>query len=306
MVGIGLAMLYFGAEWLVKGSIAIANKLRISQLVIGLTVVAFGTSAPELAVSISSAFQGMADVAVGNVVGSNIVNIGMILGLSAIISPIIVSKSTIKKEVPIMVGVALLLLAIAIDGKIDFVDGLILIGGIVSFIVFSYKSSKLSPELNELDSHVITSKQLVPKSIGLIGVGLGLLSFGAFFTVDNSVIIAKSIGISDLIIGLTLVAIGTSLPELLTSVIAAKKGHSDLSVGNIVGSNIFNILAILGISSIITGIAVHQQAVLDIVIMIVFSLALLPIMKTGLTISKKEGFALVASYIVYVTFLFYR
>ena len=305
-VGIGLAMLYFGAEWLVKGSIAIATKLRISQLVIGLTVVAFGTSAPELAVSVSSAVNGMADVALGNAVGSNIVNIGIILGLAAIISPIAVSKTTIRKEVPIMIGVAILLLVIIVDGKIDFVDGLILNAGIVGFIVFSYKNSKTSAELSGIETHVITSKRLVPKSIGLIGIGLGMLSFGAFFTVDNSVVIAKSLGISDLIIGLTLVAVGTSLPELLTSVIAAKKGHSDLSVGNIVGSNIFNILAILGISSAIAGIAVNQLAIYDIIVMIVFSLVLIPIMKTGFTISKKEGLALVAGYLAYAVFLFYR
>lgn len=305
-VGIGLAMLYFGAEWLVKGSITLANKFRINQLVIGLTVVAFGTSSPELAVSVSSAANGMADVALGNIVGSNIVNIGIILGLAAIISPIAVSKTTIRKEVPIMIGVAILLLAIGIDAKVDFIDGLILIVGIVIFVIFSYKSSKRTPELNGIDIHVTISRRLVPKSIGLVGIGLALLSFGALFTVDNSVLIAKSIGVSDLIIGLTLVAIGTSLPELLTSVIAAKKGHSDLSVGNIVGSNIFNILAILGVSSIVSNIAVNQLAVLDIIIMIIFSLALIPVMKTGLTISKKEGFAFVIGYASYVVFLFYR
>ena len=146
IVGVGLAMLYFGAEWLVKGAIAVSSKLGVSQLVIGLTVVAFGTSTPELAVSVSSAMQGLSDVALGNVVGSNIVNIGVILGISAVISPIIVSKSTIRKEVPIMIGVAFLLLGIILDGKIDFIDGAILAAGIVVFTWYSYRSSKKDSE----------------------------------------------------------------------------------------------------------------------------------------------------------------
>ena len=158
LVGAGLTMLYFGAEWLVKGSIAISNKLGVSQLVIGLTIVAFGTSTPELAVSISSAMQGLSDVAVGNVVGSNIVNIGAILGLSAIISPIIVSKSAIRKEVPIMIGISFLLLAIILDGKIDFVDGALLVIGIIVFTGYSYRSSKKDP-----DTQVICPSQIIQK-----------------------------------------------------------------------------------------------------------------------------------------------
>lgn len=302
----GLAMLYFGAEWLIKGSVNIANKFRISQLVIGLTVVAFGTSSPELAVSVSSAMQGISDVALGNVVGSNIVNIGVILGISALISPIVVSKSTIRKEVPIMVGVAFLLLAIIIDGKIDFIDGLLLVAGIIGFTLFSYKSSKKDTELNADSSLPQTKEVGISKSIVLVGVGLAMLIVGSFVTVDNSVIIAKSIGISELVIGLTLVAIGTSLPELITSIIAAKKGHADLSIGNIIGSNIFNILAIVGISSIISGIIVNEKIVLDIIIMIVFSLVLIPIIKSGFVISRKEAVALLAGYIAYILFLFYR
>ena len=299
-------MLYFGAEWLVRGSVAISDRLGISQLVIGLTVVAFGTSTPELAVSISSAMQGLSDVALGNVVGSNIVNIGLILGVSAIISPILVSKSAIRKEVPIMIGVAFLLLAILIDGKLDIIDGAILVAGIIVFTWFSYRSSKKDSDIEMVQSNQVLEKITSSKSIMLIAIGLALLTVGSFLTVDNAVIIATSFGISELFIGLTLVAIGTSLPELITSIVAAKKGHADLSIGNIVGSNIFNILAILGISSLISGITASEQILVDIGVMLAFSLVLIPIMKSGFVISRKEGIALIAGYVVYVAFLVFR
>lgn len=313
LVSAGLAMLYFGAEWLVRGSINIANKFKISQLVIGLTIVAFGTSTPELSVSISSALEGMSDVALGNVVGSNIANIGLILGLSAIIAPIVVTKSTVRKEIPIMIGVAVILILISIDGNISFIDGILLVIGVLAFTVFSYKSSK--KEFNDKPStidesksnHVqIQEKKIIPKSISLIVIGLVLLTFGSFMTVDNAVAIAKSFGVSERVIGLTLVAIGTSLPELITSVIAAKKGHGDLSIGNIVGSNIFNILAILGISAAIAGISVSDEMWSDYLVMIVFSAALLIVMRTGFKINRKEGLVLISGYFAYTVFLFLK
>jgi cation:H+ antiporter len=306
LVSVGLAMLYFGAEWLVKGSIAISNKLGVSQLVIGLTVVAFGTSAPELAVSVSSAMQGLSDVALGNVVGSNIVNIGAILGISAIISPIIVSKSTIRKEVPIMIGISFLLLAIILDGKIDFIDGALLVIGIIVFIGYSYRSSKKDTDIEKIPVSQVLQKNVFSKSLIFIAIGLLLLTAGSFLTVDNAVIIGSSFGISELFMGLTVIAIGTSLPELITSIVAAKKGHADLSIGNIVGSNIFNIMAILGISSLISGITVSEQVLIDVGIMLAFSLVLIPIMRSGFVISRKEGIFLIAGYIGYVVFLFYR
>lgn len=299
-------MLYFGAEWLVKGSISISNRLGISQLVIGLTVVAFGTSAPELAVSISSAMQGLSDVSVGNVVGSNIVNIGVILGISAILSPIIVSKSAIRKEVPIMIGISFLLLAIVMDGKIDFLDGILLVIGIVVFTGYSYLSSKKDTDVEVIPSSQILQKNIFSKSVTFIIIGLVLLTGGSFLTVDNAVIIGTNFGVSELFMGLTVVAIGTSLPELITSVVAARKGHADLSVGNIVGSNIFNIMAILGISSLISGITVSEQVLIDVGIMLGFSLVLIPIMRSGFVISRKEGIFLILGYVVYVGFLLYR
>ena len=306
LVAVGLTMLYFGAEWMVRGSVAIANKFQISQLVIGLTIVAFGTSTPELAVSVSSALQGMSDVALGNVVGSNIVNIGLILGIAAIISPIVVARNVIKKEIPILIGVSFLLVLISIDGEISFVDGLILVSGVVVFSIFSYKTSKKETAV-ESESAVITQTIAIPKSIFLIGIGLVLLTFGSFVTVENAVNIAQQIGLSERIIGLTLVAVGTSLPELITSVIAAKKGHVDLSIGNIVGSNMFNILAIVGISSTISGITVNELMWTDYYIMIGFALVLIPIMKTGFVINRKEGVLLFAGYIAYtITLILWR
>ena len=306
LMGGGLTMLYFGAGWLIKGAVSIANKIGVSQLVIGLTVVAYGTSTPELVVSISSAMQGLSDVALGNVVGSNIVNIGTILGVAAIISPITVSKSAVRKEIPIMIGISLLLLGIILDGKIDLVDGILLVIGIIIFTIFSFHSSKKDLDTQIIPQTQIIQKNVFSKSIILITIGLSLLTGGSFLTVDNAVIIGTSFGVSELFMGLTIVAIGTSLPELITSVVAARKGHTDLSVGNIVGSNIFNILAILGISSVISGIAVSEQILADVGIMLAFSLVLIPIMRSGFVISRKEGIILVAGYIGYVVFLLYR
>ncbi len=300
-VSVGLAMLYFGAEWLVRGSVTIANKFRISQLVIGLTIVAFGTSTPELAVSVSSAMQGISDVALGNVVGSNIANVGLILGISAFLAPISVAKQTVRREIPILIGVSLLLLAISIDGQISTIDGLMFSVGIVIFTLFSYKTAK--KEDRDISQEATIPKKATFKAIFLIAIGLGLLTAGAFLTVDNAVKIAQDIGLSERIIGLTLVAVGTSLPELITSVVAAKKGHADLSIGNIIGSNVFNILAILGISASIAGITVNQSMWTDYFVMLGFALVLLPIMKTGLKISKIEGLGLVAGYVIYTGIL---
>ncbi len=313
LVSAGLAMLYFGAEWLVRGSINIANKFKISQLVIGLTIVAFGTSTPELSVSISSALEGLPDVALGNVVGSNIANIGLILGLSAIITPILVTKSTVRKEIPIMIGVALILIVISIDGNISTIDGILLVIGIVAFTIFSYKSSKkdsndksLTTNESQTNNIQVQQSKIIPKSIFLVGIGLVLLTFGSFMTVENAVVLAHNFGISERIIGLTLVAVGTSLPELITSVIAARKGHGDLSIGNIIGSNIFNVLAILGISAAIAGISVSDAMWFDYSIMIVFSAALLIVMKTGFRINRIEGLVLISGYIAYTIFLFLK
>ena len=306
LVSAGITMLYFGANWFVDGSVTIAKKLRISQLVIGLTIVAFGTSAPELTVNVSAALNGVSDVVMGNIIGSNILNIGLILGISAIIRPLVVKKVTIKKEVPIMIGVFVVLILMSIDGVLSFFDGIVLVVGVVIFTLFSYKSTKKEEsDIQEIPSGLKLEKTRVyPKSIFLLVLGLSLLTVGAFLTLDNAVILAQSLGISERIIGLTLIAIGTSLPEMTTSIIAAKKGHFDLSVGNIVGSNIFNILAILGVSAIIIDISIADESFLDYYVMLAFGLVLIPIMKTGFVISRLEGILLLFGYFAYVAYLF--
>ncbi len=347
-------MLYFGSEWLVRGSVNIAKKMRVSQLVIGLTIVAFGTSTPELVVSINAALSGQADISLGNVVGSNIVNIGLILGLSAAIYPIAVNINTIRKEVPIMIGAALALVVLSLfDNKITQFEGVVLVLALIVFIYFSYKQSRKeekrkrtadrASKFDTNETQTMTIEDITPvietasdpirhiskkdakgqpkgdtsiqtpttdisapglgKSILLIAVGLALLYFGATFTVDNAVIIATAVGISERIVGLTIVAIGTSLPELITSVVAAKKKHLDLSVGNIVGSNIFNVLSIIGISAAIAGVSVNPDIFIDYAVMIAFSLVLIPLMRTGFVISRIEGYGLVAAYLVYLLIL---
>lgn len=303
LVAMGLVMLYFGAEWLIRGSVTIANKFRISQLVIGLTIVAFGTSTPELAVSMSSAVQGLSDVALGNVVGSNIANIGLILGISAIMAPIVVSKGIIRKEIPILIGVSVLLLLLSIDKVISILDGIILVIGLVGFTIFSYKTSK-KEILVESDSEMVTiKKNVVPKAVILIGIGLGLLTIGSFVTVDNAIKIAQHLNISERVIGLTLVAVGTSLPELITSIVAAKKGHADLSIGNILGSNVFNILAIVGLTSTVSMITVNDMMWSDYYVMLGFAFILIPIMRSGFVVKRIEGFLLLVGYLAYTGIL---
>lgn len=300
LIGVSLSMLYFGASWLVNGASALAARLKISSLVVGLTVVAFGTSSPELAVSVDAALRGFSDISLGNVVGSNIVNIGLILGISAIIAPLSVHKNLLRKEIPIVICVAIILIPFSVDGKISLLEGIFLIGGIAAFTYFSYKSAK-----NQNQSLYLELKpQRLVKTASLIGFGLVLLASGSFLIVDNSVIVAKQMGVSERVIGLTLVAIGTSLPELITSVVAARRGQSDLSIGNIVGSNIFNVLAIIGIAASISQINVNESMFLDYVVMIAFSLVLIPLIKTKFVIKRIEGAGLVTAYVIYTVFLF--
>ncbi len=306
LVAVGLVMIYYGANWLINGSVAIAKRLNISHLIIGLTIVAFGTSTPELTVSLSAVLSGYNDVTIGNVVGSNIANIGLILGIAAILSPLAVAKTTIRREIPIMVIVSVLIIPLSLDNMISQVEGTAMIAGVVLFTVFSYRQSKKEKKPDIQLETVSNEKEVsYKKSVLNIGAGSVFLIVSSFITVDNAVIIAESFGVPNLIIGITLLAVGTSLPELITTVMAIKKGHVDLSVGNIIGSNIFNILAIAGTSAAVTGIIVNPEIIRDYLIMIIFSLALIPIMKSGLSINKVEGSLLLGGYIAYAVFLFY-
>ena len=294
-------MLCYGGHWLVEGGVGIAKKFRISKLIIGMTVVAYGTSTPELAASIAAAGQ-HTELILGNVVGSNISNIGMVIGISAILIPLAVQKTTIRKEVPIMIGVSVLLIALSLDGEISQWEGVLLLGGLITFTVFIYNSAK-KQRINDDGNENENSQSFIGKSIGFVALGGGLLWVGAWLTVENAVIIAESIGVSERIIGLTVIAIGTSLPELITSIIAIKKGHHDIGLGNIIGSNIYNILMIIGVASTIAGITVVSDVYFDYAVMIGFSLVLLAILKKGL-ITRPLGIGLAAAYFIYLGILF--
>lgn len=299
---IGLVMLCFGGNWLVNGGIGIAKKFRISNLVIGMTIVAFGTSSPELAASIAAAGDHSA-IILGNIVGSNIANVGMVIGVAAILAPLAIQKSVLRKEIPIMLGVAALLVLLSIDGELSQYDGILLLIGLGIFVVYTFRSALKQREKSKDDTNS-GKNNVYLKSIGLIGIGIILLYIGAILTVDNAVVIASEFGLSETIIGLTVIAIGTSLPELITSIIAIRKGHSDIGIGNIIGSNIYNILMIMGVGASLGGVLITADIYVDYAIMIIFSLSLLIGLKTKI-INRTMGIILAAGYGLYLitTFL---
>ena len=299
---IGLVMLCFGGNWLVSGGVAIAKKFRISNLVIGMTIVAFGTSSPELAASIAAAGDHSA-IILGNIVGSNIANVGMVIGVAAILVPLAVHKSVLRKEIPIMLGVSALLVLLSIDGELSQYDGILLLIGLGIFAVYTFRSALKQREKSKDDTNS-GKNNVYLKSIGLIGIGIIVLYIGAILTVDNAVVIASEFGLSETIIGLTVIAIGTSLPELITSIIAIRKGHSDIGIGNIIGSNIYNILMIMGVGASLGGVLITADIYVDYAIMIIFSLSLLIGLKTKI-INRTMGIILAAGYGLYLitTFL---
>ena len=280
----GLILLCIGGYAIVSGGVSLAKKIRISSMIIGLTVVAYGTSTPELAASLLAAFNSHTELILGNIVGSNISNIGMVIGISAIFTPLLISKITVSRWIPIMIGVSLLIVAMSYDGEVSQVDGAILIAALIGFTVYTIKTVKKQKiqqneniENEELEGEYFLSKYKIetyPQSIGLIIAGVILLFLGGHLTVDGAVNIAESLGLSQLVIGVVIVAIGTSLPELITSIIAIAKKQTDIGVGNIVGSNIYNILLILGVSSALVGIPVVPDVFSNYYIMIAFSLVL--------------------------------
>lgn len=307
----GLVALVAGAEVLVRGASRIAATLGISPLVIGLTVVAFGTSAPELAVSLQSAFAGQPDLALGNVVGSNIFNILLIVGISAVIVPLVVAQQLIRLDVPLMIVASVTLLLFGLDGRINRLDGLILFGGLLAYLVLLVRKSRSeSAEISsEYDqefggSAPVRGAKAWTGNLALVLAGLIGLVFGSRWLVAGAVEIARALGLSELIVGLTIVAAGTSLPEVATSIVAAVRGERDIAVGNAVGSNIFNILGVLGLASAIApnGIAVSAAALrFDIPVMIAVAIATLPIFFTGHQISRWEGWVFLAFYVAYTT-----
>ncbi len=280
---VGLILLCIGGYAIVSGGVSLAKKLRISSMVIGLTVVAYGTSTPELAASLLAAFNSHTELILGNIIGSNISNIGMVIGISAIFSPLLISRITVSRWIPIMIGVSLLVVAMSYDGEISQIDGIILIGALIAFTIYTIKTIKKQKAQDEsIENETIEGEYFLsrykietyPQSFALIGIGIVFLFLGGHLTVDGAVNIAQSLGISQLVIGVVIVAIGTSLPELITSIIAIAKKETDIGVGNIVGSNIYNILLILGVSSTLVGIPVVTDVFSNYYIMIAFSLVL--------------------------------
>ncbi|HEY9642432.1 MAG TPA: calcium/sodium antiporter [Coleofasciculaceae cyanobacterium] len=308
---LGLVLLVVGAEALVRGASKLAAIVGISPLIIGLTIVAYGTSAPEMAVSVISSYAGQADIAVGNVVGSNIFNVLFILGVSAVVTPLVVAQQLIRLDVPIMIGVSALMLLFSLDGKVGRSDGVILFIGAITYTIFLiYQSRKAqNADVGEYARFAETaSPSLLQWLINLtyIGVGLVLLVLGSRWLVDGAVEIARAFQVSELIIGLTIVAAGTSLPELATSVVASIRGERDIAVGNVVGSNIFNILAVLGLSSAVStdGLTVSTAVLqFDIPVMVAVAIACLPIFFTGNLIARWEGFLFIAYYVAYTVYL---
>ena len=310
---VGLAVIIKGADFLVDGASSIARRFRVSELVIGLTVVAFGTSTPELFVNIVASLQGNSEIAIGNILGSNIANILLILGISSVICPLSVTKGTVWKEIPFSLLAAIVLGLMANDQLIDKngisvltrIDGLVLL---CFFIIFLYYSVSIAKEIEGMEAHVPLKEHGMAKSFLLVVSGFAGLCIGGDWIVQGAVNLAVKLGISQSVVGLTIVAIGTSLPELATSAVAAHKGKPDIAVGNVVGSNIFNIFFVLGVSAIIKPIPFHSRSNIDIGVVILASLLLFTFMFTGQkrSIDRWEGIVSLMLYGAYLVFQIIR
>lgn len=307
LLTVGLVFLYAGAELLVKGAVSLAFRLGISPLVIGLTIVAFGTSAPELTVSVLAAFSGQGDIAAANVVGSNILNIALILGISALICPIHISRQLIRWDIPVMIGVSLLGCWVLADRQLSRLEGAVLFTGIVLYTAWAFRRTRFVPPVSGAEKTDLAVDDYRPMKLWLsmvcIAGGLILLVLGSKALVTGAIQLARSMGLSEAIIGLTIVSVGTSFPELATSVVAALRRQSDIAVGNIVGSNIFNILSILGLSSLLVPYAAPGLTALDLAVMLGFAGVSLPFMWTRFTLSRTEGALLIAGYAGYLMYL---
>jgi cation:H+ antiporter len=306
---VGFALLVGGAELLVRGASRIAIAVGISPLVVGLTIVSLGTSAPEISVSLDAAMRGQGDLAIGNVVGSNTFNILFSLGIAAVITPLMVDRRLVRREVPIMIAAGIALFLLTIDGSLDRFDGAVLFAGLVAFLAYMLRSAKKEVAVSS-EPDVTGPRLKGPRGrivdIGLIVVGLALLAVGSHWLVDGASQLARAFGVSELVIGLTVVAAGTGLPEVATSVVAALRGQRDIAVGNAVGSNVFNILAVLGITGLIApgGVDVAPAALnFDIPVMVVTLLITVPIFFSGWRISRLEGLLFVGLYVAYGAYL---
>jgi cation:H+ antiporter len=311
---IGLVLLISGAEFLVRGASRIAVAAGISPLVVGLTVVAYGTSAPELAVTVQSTWAGQADIAIGNVVGSNISNILLVLGLAAVVAPLVVAQQLIRLDIPLMIGLSVLLLLLGLDGHIGRVDGLILTIGAVAYTVFAIRQSRKENQKIKAEyeqefgaDEVGTGPGYLLTQFGLVVIGVVMVTLGARWLINGAVVMAEYFGVSQLVIGLTIIAVGTSLPEVATSMVASLRGERDIAVGNAIGSNIFNILFVIGLGSVLApnGVNVSPSALsFDIPVMIAVAVACLPVFFIGYSLARWEGFLFLGYYVAYVVYLF--
>ena len=305
-IAFALVLLFVGAEGLVRGSSSLALRAGLSRLMVGLTIVAFGTSSPELVVSVEAALANQGDISVGNVVGSNIFNIAVILGITALVCPIPVHRQVIKIDAPVALGVAILLVLLLLNQTLSRLEGVLLFSGIVAYTWMSVILARREPPPASADEEnilAVTTSRHRGVDIALILVGLAILVAGSRLLVENSVALAVSFGISEAVIGLTIVAAGTSMPELATSLVAAFRKQPDIAIGNIVGSNIFNVLGILGVASIVSPIEAPGISTMDYGVMILFTVLLIPLLYTGRMLHRVEGGVLLALYFGYLFLL---
>lgn len=304
----GLVLLFFGGEGLIKGAVSLARNFGLSKLLVSAVVVGFGTSMPEMTVSVSAALKGASDIAIGNIVGSNIANILLIIGVAAILCPIFVAGSAVKRDTFIVLGTSLALCGLAMIGMIGFLAGFLMFTALIGYIFWSYMQDKKSgaETAAHIEEDIEGEPQLSPVKAGVFALaGLVLLVGGAYILVEGAVSIARGFGISEAVIGLTIVAVGTSLPELATAVVAAYRKHSDVIIGNILGSNIFNILAILGITAMISPIPIDVQiASYDVWIMLGVAILLSIYLLRGITIGRISGIAMLLAYCAYTAWLY--
>jgi cation:H+ antiporter len=303
---IGLATLIGGGEFLVRGAVGIAQKLRLSSLVIGMTVVSFGTSAPELIVSIKAALAGNPDIAMGNVIGSNIANIALVLGITVLIFPLPVDRNTKIIDWPMMFVASILFFLFALNGTIARWEGIVLFSLLIAFITFLIRNSrkKSAQLMEESEEFVIPDVRATLKSISFLSIGLVGLYFGADWLLTGAVDIARNLGMEERIIGITIIAFGTSVPELVASGVAAYHKETDISIGNLIGSNIFNIMAVIGLTVIVKPIGVSEKTLsVDMIWMLAIALALLPMLLLGKKITRFKGLLLLGSYVAYIAIL---